>query len=78
MSYVSRSNHYRVFPKIGSEHRRRMATNRRAAETHLRPAGTIVGMESTSDIQAGQTVIEKSPGLLMSCEDGKPLGEVVD
>ena len=78
MSDVNRSNHYRVFPKTGSEHRRRMATNRRAAQAHLRPAATIVGMESTSDTQTGQMVIEKSPGLLMSCEHGKPLGEVVD
>lgn len=34
MNYVCKSEHYRIFPKIGSEHRRRMAANNRtAAET---------------------------------------------
>lgn len=83
MSYADSGSHYRVFPNIGSEHRRRMATNNTAAESHLRPAITDVGAGSTSDITMGQMVFdtpsrEQSRELLMSREDRELLGEVID
>lgn len=34
-NYVNQSEHYRIFPKVGSEHRRQMAANHAAAETPL-------------------------------------------
>ena len=57
MGYVDRANHYHVYPKIGSEHRRRMAANKAAAACNLGPNITDVGVESTSDISMGQVDI---------------------
>ena len=54
MGYVNRANHYHVYPKIGSEHRRRMAANKAAAAFNVGPTITDVGVESTSDITMGQ------------------------
>ena len=83
MNYANKANHYRVFPKIGSEHRRRLAANHRAAEGHLRPATTNGGVESVPHIPAVQTIFkissrEQSLKLLMSRKDGEHLGEVRD
>lgn len=57
MNYVSKSEHYRMFPKVGSEHRRRMAANHAAAETLLRPSITNVCAKSASDFARGQMVL---------------------
>ena len=83
MSYTDRSNHYRVLPNIGSEHMRRMAANKAAAEGHSGPAITDVGVESTSGFTMGQMVFEissreQSPELLLSREDRELLGEDVE
>lgn len=83
MSYTDETNHYRVLPNIGSEHKRRMAANKAAAEGHTGPAIADVGVESTSDVAMGQMVFEissreQSPELLLSREDRELLGEVVE
>ena len=54
MGYNNRANHYHVYPKIGSEHRRRLAANKAAAMCNMGPNITDVGVESTSDITMGQ------------------------
>lgn len=83
MSYANRANHYREFPNIGSEHRRRMAANHVAAERHAGPATMDVGVGSTSNILNGQMISEmsskeQSPEVLMSLSDRELLGEAVD
>ena len=83
MSYTNKSDHYRMFPNIGSEHRRRMATNHAAAESRLGPAITNVGEESTPDIPNGQMIFEvssreQSPELLMSLNGRRFPGEEID
>lgn len=81
MNYAHKANHYRVIPKIGSEHTRRMAANNAAAETHLGSAITDVAVESTSDILQGQMNFEissreQSRELSLSREDRVLPGEV--
>lgn len=80
MSYVHRSNHYRVSPNIGSEHSRRMAANSAAAQGHS--GVTDAGAESTSDYTMGQMIFEissreQSPELRLSRDDRELLGEAV-
>ena len=60
MSYANRANHYRVFPNVGSEHRRRMAANHAAAEGHAGPTTKDVGVGSTSNILNSQMIFEVS------------------
>ena len=59
MSYRHHSEHYRVFPNIGSEHKRRLAANKAAAETQSGPGVTNVGVENTN-VSTGQMIFEIS------------------
>ena len=80
MSYTHDSEHYRVLPNIGSEHRRRLAANQAAAESHSGPSITDVGVENTTDISTGQMIFEvsseeQSPELSLPREDRQLLDE---
>ena len=50
MTYTHKSNHYRVLPNIGSEHKRRLAANDAAAQRPQSLSITDIGVERTSDV----------------------------
>lgn len=83
MSYTHDSEHYRVLPNIGSEHRRRLAANQAAAESHSGPSITDVRVENTTDISTGPMIFEipskeQSPELSSPRKDRQLLGEVTN
>lgn len=47
-----------MFPNIGSEHRRTLAANKAAAESHSGPSITDVGVKDITDLSMVQMIFE--------------------
>lgn len=83
MGYRHSSDHYRVDPKTGSEHSRRMAANNAAAQCHSGSGTMDAGAHSTPYSTTGQMVFEisskeQTPELHLSRVDRELLGETID